>query len=1443
MMNIFKNKPVKHRASTTLLIVFLLLLISISVSLAFFTDHSENHISFSTVSAVDYDYTLSGAINGGKEATITSTSDDVLLVINENNNEDTNLYSKVTLTAEWSGNTAIQNISFVNIVSGQKVPSYIDAEKGIITIPFNSSKIPANSSIIHQIKVILPENIQSDTLNFHITSDVSAVKDSWSETVGPVNLKLHLKIKFPVKLEVANTSAHRNAYLIGDDFDSTNLVLTVTYNTGETAEITYNVLEDSYYIDKGKGNVLLTNQNFNLDNIINLEQIIFSNPIYDWTKGGTGSNDEETITFSYDQTSDSFLVSGNGSQELWLDPDYFLENYINNGEYTIILNGSDVTGGGAGFNSDDSDVFTFTYYSRYQEYFVQRDYYYDDVITADEFLAKYVNSGDYVIVSYDESPGVEVFGTYPHASYTEANRTVECDIPITVGNPIVQAWDAYDETDFHYYKDIITDVVFLDTYNPPNTITDGPWDVSKDRDRSVMAYLVDTKVYICSNVGTEAKVKANENSDYVFTNFTSVKTIDASDFDTTTAKTMKSLFEYCPYLETLNTFGWNTSNVTNMSGTFMQAGNNMDLDLTGWDVSNVTDMRYMFWGYGDYIKTLDLSGWNVSSVQYADEMFYEQRALTTIGDTSSWEFKSLIEAPYMFVSCVDLEVLDVSGWDMSNLKNAESMFSGCSELQKLDVSDWNTTKLANAEYMFSYCELLDNIDIQNWNCSAMTNNTGMFSDCYSLTQLTIPASMKKLDAFFASHCDQLTDITFLHTENSPLTFDTAGYRGPFRVSDSYSLSPLKTNVTASNNSIKQIIYNHLWNKEYRSLLFDVTATKTDGGSVKENTKGLKAWSSYATDISLTPQPNNGYEFIEWTVTYTNSGGSKQTVSLAKDQLSSFVMPYAHITITPVWEMTKIPIKLEVSIPPEETYYVPGEDYNPTGVEFTVTYDDNSKATITYNVSEDTYYIDKNDGTGNTLLSNTDFAMTHVENLKEVYSYTPDPDYTKGGSGSDYGGDFTFTYDTVNDLYVIAYTSGTTYKELPSDFITYYVNSSSCTVIPNDVPVPSLVGTYPHAAYTENGVTVECDVAITVALPVLKNTYGYLQSTVSILDNTDLLSYLDNDLIKEVTFTDSIEGLNRDTMDYADVSANQNGSVIAWVDGDTLYIGGKKGVYANTSIRGLFSKTYRDGYNYYYDDITSIDVTHLKVVGNNTHGYPVTTDIGQVFSGCTALTNIIGLEHWNTDSVTDMSSMFQDTGLAKISGVSDWDTSSVIYMDKLFDGSSKLKDVSELKGWDTSSLMSTRYMFADCSSLKEAPITNWNCSNITDDWLYNNEAMFQNCTALESLVIPASMCYLDASFAENCPSLTTITFLHSPNDAISMYDGWMAYVFYVGYSLDGSIKYWETPLETTFNLPNDTDGSVRESLNVYNWAGDNRTILSASAMLTLDLNGGEILEQN
>ena len=92
----------------------------------------------------------------------------------------------------------------------------------------------------------------------------------------------------------------------------------------------------------------------------------------------------------------------------------------------------------------------------------------------------------------------------------------------------------------------------------------------------------------------------------------------------------------------------------------------------------------------------------------------------------------------------------------------------------------------------------------------------------------------------------------------------------------------------------------------------------------------------------------------------------------------------------------------------------------------------------------------------------------------------------------------------------------------------------------------------------------------------------------------------------------------------DVSANQNGSVIAWTSGTTMYVSTRTSgtkVIANESCQAMFAG---------FTNLTEIDFSNLDTSN--------VTSMNSMFGGCSGLTKL-DLSGFNTSSVTNMGSMF------------------------------------------------------------------------------------------------------------------------------------------------------------------------------------------------------------
>ena len=189
---------------------------------------------------------------------------------------------------------------------------------------------------------------------------------------------------------------------------------------------------------------------------------------------------------------------------------------------------------------------------------------------------------------------------------------------------------------------------------------------------------------------------------------------------------------------------------------------------------------------------------------------------------------------------------------------------------------------------------------------------------------------------------------------------------------------------------------------------------------------------------------------------------------------------------------------------------------------------------------------------------------------------------------------------------------------------------------------------------------------------------------------------------------------------------------------------------------------------------------------NVSNWKLPTDsLTHFFYGCPAR-KIVGLETWNTSTITDMSFMFMQCSNLTEFDVSHFNTSNVTTMDRMFYGCGNTVNYDgmrelDLSSWNVSKVKSMYYMFNDCSNLRTINTTGWNVSNVESmggmfrncknlqtfdmsNWniqqILSSDSMFENCEALRSVNTSGLTSTTWVRFVDmfkNCSSLASIDF--------------------------------------------------------------------------------------
>lgn len=109
-----------------------------------------------------------------------------------------------------------------------------------------------------------------------------------------------------------------------------------------------------------------------------------------------------------------------------------------------------------------------------------------------------------------------------------------------------------------------------------------------------LEHIIGLEYWDTSNVTTMSNM-FRTSSGYGPPNTNDIRALDLSSFNTIKVVDMSSMFENCPFLETIYFGdGWDTSNVEDMSYMFNQCSALIELDLSKWNTSSATNMTSMF---------------------------------------------------------------------------------------------------------------------------------------------------------------------------------------------------------------------------------------------------------------------------------------------------------------------------------------------------------------------------------------------------------------------------------------------------------------------------------------------------------------------------------------------------------------------------------------------------------------------------------------------------------------------------------------------------------------------------------------------------------------------------------------------------------------------------------------------------------------------------------
>ena len=158
-----------------------------------------------------------------------------------------------------------------------------------------------------------------------------------------------------------------------------------------------------------------------------------------------------------------------------------------------------------------------------------------------------------------------------------------------------------------------------------------------------------------------------------------LQTISGLEYlNTADVKDMRSMFNRCYDLKSLNLTNFNTEKVKDMGYMFYNCYRLPPLDLTNFNTENVEDMQGMFKGCHD-LTSLDLTSFNTENVKDMNSMFHSCDALTTIYASDKFVTTKVKADENMFYGCKSLKGYEDSKVDhnYANCSPTGYFTSGC----------------------------------------------------------------------------------------------------------------------------------------------------------------------------------------------------------------------------------------------------------------------------------------------------------------------------------------------------------------------------------------------------------------------------------------------------------------------------------------------------------------------------------------------------------------------------------------------------------------------------------------------------------------------------------------------------------------------------------------------------------------------------------------------
>lgn len=308
------------------------------------------------------------------------------------------------------------------------------------------------------------------------------------------------------------------------------------------------------------------------------------------------------------------------------------------------------------------------------------------------------NCNDFSNLFYNDRYLTTITGIESIATSNVENMSHIFDTCSNIVSINISNWDVskVKRLDYAFNKDTkITDFSFLYNWN-----TSSLEDIS-NMFSSTRASNIDLSKWNVKNVNTvEGLFKQSR-----------FKTIDISNWRLQNCVSMKSCFEGCSYLTSIN-------------------------GLNSLETYKVEDMSYLF--ASTIFPNLDISNLKTDSLKDISFFLYNNKKITSLVGLEDLNVSNVENMASMFQNCTLLKTLNITNWDTKNVKDMNNFISSVSASSPNNIStiigieNMNVENVINSSNMFSGCRYLDISDLSKLKPKNVENISNMFSGCWNV---------------------------------------------------------------------------------------------------------------------------------------------------------------------------------------------------------------------------------------------------------------------------------------------------------------------------------------------------------------------------------------------------------------------------------------------------------------------------------------------------------------------------------------------------------------------------------------------------------------------------------------------------------------------------------------------------------------------------------------